>query len=208
MHNLRRLTLILTLALPSLVACASSDSPTGDESSADENFTAAADASDPQRASLITALKKANRSSLLPTKSVAWVYRPGAMDAVILAQPFPGTEAPGSSEYGNTREMLKTRGFSIVGKNAPFKDCEFTAKNDYLASVKNPTFLSKRMADLNAAMGETIYSAADIKAAKTIEATITHKLVLTKERLAIYIGKQGTTWKILGLDAAEYSCDA
>lgn len=193
----------LSLALLSLGGCAS-EAPAASDGAADENFTAAAGAS----ADVVTALKKANRASLLPTRTVAWVYRPGAMDAVVLDQPYPGTDRANETQFAQVRDMLKTRGFYIVGKTAPFKDCEFTAKNDYLGKVTAPTFLSKRMVAVNDAIGETVYSDADMTRAKAIEASISYKLVLTKEHVAIYLGKQGGVWKIIAIDDAEYSCDA
>lgn len=186
-----------------MFACAS-EAPTT-EGSSDEDFTAAAST---YPSDLVTALKKANRTALLPTSTVAYVYRPGAMDAVILNQKYNDGSAPGSSELAAARDTLKTRGLKIVGKTAPFRDCEFTASGDYLAPVSKPTFLSKTMTALNSAIGDTIYSAQDLAAAKAIEETITYKLVLTKERMAVYLGKKNGKWTILGLDLAEFSCDA
>ena len=201
-----RLALLVALASPSLFACASAEPVT--EGSSDEDFTGAADASEPLRAELITALKKTNRTSLLPTSTIAYVYRPGAMDAVILKQKYSTGDAPGTTELSAARETLKTRGFKIVGKTAPYKDCEFSKANDYLSMVKSPTFLTKAMEAVNFATDGSVYNAADFAAAKAIEASITYKLVLTSERMAIYLGKQGGKWKIIAIDQAEYSCEA
>lgn len=204
MRLFSKLSLLVALASPALFACAS-EAPTT-EGTSDEDFTAAGTT---YPSDLITALKKANRPALLPTSTIAYVYRPGAMDAVILNQKYNDGSAPGSSELAVARETLKARGLKIVGKNAPFRDCEFTASGDYLAPVSKPTFLSKTMTALNTAMGdEPIFSAQEIASAKAIEATITYKLVLTKERMAVYLGKKNGKWMILGLDQAEFSCDA
>lgn len=64
------------------------------------------------------------------------------------------------------------------------------------------------MTQLNAALDEAVYSEADFATAKAVEASISYKLVLTNERLAVYLAKQGGTWKIVAIDSAEYACDA
>lgn len=194
--------------LLSTLACASSDNPISTDGD-DEDLTAAVDASEPQRAEVVEALKKVNRAKLLPTGVAYVTYAGGTLDLVSLREPFSVKDEDAPFGFPAARDMLKTRGFRIVGKNVSYRNCKFSGPNDYLLRVSSPRPLTDRMRAMNEKLAPDIvqYSDADFATAKALEARMTYKLTLTKESLSVYLGKENSTWKILAIDKSEYLCE-
>lgn len=210
--SLARLCLPFVI-VSSVAACASPESEA--DGATDENFVNAADASDPLRGELLTALKKVNRASLLPKKLIL-ATNTEAVDVPLIhynlaVDDLRPLQDDAAAIFRRNWTSLKTRGFRIVGKTVNYDGCKFAGSGDYLAR-QQPTFISKTMAYRNQQdPNDPPYSSAQIAEAKALEATMTHKLTLTQEHLAVYLGKQAGAWKVLAIDEMEYSnyfCDS
>ena len=201
--DLRAVCLVAALFGTSL-GCASASDPVV-QGASDEDLANAGDGSDPLRAEVVNALRKANRKDLLPTK-VAVLYMVPPSTQVTLDANYASYD---EAVFAGLRKSLLTRGFVISKGKAPqFIPCDPGGTGDYLELVKNPTFISSAMESTNRDAGEPpTYTAADIEGAKAIEAKAMYRLTLTKERVDVYLGKVGPKWKILAVDGAFHSCD-
>lgn len=195
-------------AILTAFGCASTPEPVSD----DEDFTAAQDPREPDRAAVLTALKSVNRTNLMPT-SVAFVSQASTHNVVTLDATFNGQlsdrAAYDTALLNRLYSDLKAKRFSIAGKYAKFDygTCQFQSKGDYLGLSTETKVLSANMIAGNAALSPTVaYTDANIASAKSIEKVITYKLTMTSQRVSLYLGRSRGQWKVLAIDTSEFAC--
>lgn len=199
--------LFLTAFL-ALFGCAAAPETAND----DEDFTAAQDPREPDRAEVLQALKSANRKNLMPA-TVAFVSQASTHNTVALDAPFNGQAPRGTVNdtelLNRVYTELKAKRFSIAGKYAThdFSTCQFKVKGDFLGLSRETKVLSANMVAGNAMLApEVPYSASNIATAKGIEKLITYKLTMTSLRVSLYLGRSRGQWKVLAIDTSEFAC--
>lgn len=211
MHSNTLVSTFTMLALSSVLACASATSPQ-DEGSSDEDFTAAQDPREPDRAAVLQALKSTNRTSFMPA-TVAFVSEASTHNVVALGASMAGNIPAGTIANGDLLNQvsadLRKKKFAIAGKYASFdrSTCQFKSKGDYLGLSTQTTLLADNMAAGNAALAPTVaYTAEMLAAARNIDKQVKYKLTMTSQRVSLYLGKSGSQWKILAIDTTEFAC--